>query len=321
MKKSKNINLGSWNVCTLQDSHSVSEQKTVLVALELKKYNIVGSSQLEESNGEYIFFWCGRNENEPHHSSISGCIMTLTLELDHNTCTKLISYYAPTMAITDQEKDEFYNQLHDVISSCHHRDKLFLMGDFNARAWEGVLGCYGATFHLKHTRLQKSSVLKHIDVLPLKTSEKQAELSIKLGTALNTVDINDGIESSWKALQVLGLPVHEHQDWFSDNNTDVQQLIDKINSPHKTWINDKSSSRKENAYKKCRGQAQCAPRQMKEAWLSSKATELQEAADRKDSKAFYDGLKKVYHPQKHSVTPIFSSNRETLLTDKSDILK
>uniref|UniRef100_A0A0L8GZK8 Uncharacterized protein n=1 Tax=Octopus bimaculoides TaxID=37653 RepID=A0A0L8GZK8_OCTBM len=129
-------------------------------------------------------------------------------------------------------------------------------------------------------RLQKSSVPKLINVLPLKTVEKHAELSIKLDTALNTVDINDDIESSWKALhdathsvsvKVLGHSVCKHQDWFNDNNTDVQQLIDKMHSSHSTWKNDKGSSRKENVYKKCRGQVQHALRQMKEAYWSFKA--------------------------------------------------
>uniref|UniRef100_A0A0L8HZ15 Endonuclease/exonuclease/phosphatase domain-containing protein n=1 Tax=Octopus bimaculoides TaxID=37653 RepID=A0A0L8HZ15_OCTBM len=77
--------------------------------------------------------------------------MTLMLELDHNTHATLVSCYVPTMASTEQGKDEFYNQLRDAISGCHHRDKLILMGDFNARigtdyqVWEGVLGRHGVS--------------------------------------------------------------------------------------------------------------------------------------------------------------------------------
>lgn len=56
------------------------------------------------------------------------------------------------------------------------------------------------TFYLKHSRLQTSSVPKRINVLLLKTVEKQTELSLKLDTSHNTVDINDGLESSWNAL-------------------------------------------------------------------------------------------------------------------------
>ncbi|XP_014779877.1 craniofacial development protein 2-like [Octopus bimaculoides] len=151
MKKSKNINLGSWIVRTLQDNHSAPERKAALVALELKKYNIdiaalsesrlAGSSQLEESKRRKL-----RHSGDGFaikaeiarsllslSKGISDCILTLTLELDHNTRATLVSCYAPTMVSTEQEKDDFYDQLRDVIFSYHHRDKLILMGDFNAR--------------------------------------------------------------------------------------------------------------------------------------------------------------------------------------------
>ncbi|CAI9738076.1 Hypothetical predicted protein [Octopus vulgaris] len=113
------------------------------------------------------------------------------------------------------------------------------------------------------------------------------------------------------SVEVLGLPARKHQDWFNDNNTDVQQLIDKMHISHKTWINDKSPSRKENVYKKCRGQVQHALRQMKEA-LNSKKLQTERIL-----KLF----KKVYGPQEHGVTPFFFHPMEILLTDKSDILK
>ena len=56
-----------------------------------------------------------------------------------------ISAYAPTMAYSDQAKEEFYKQLDQAIQSVPHSDKLFLLGDFNARvgsdytAWNKVL--------------------------------------------------------------------------------------------------------------------------------------------------------------------------------------
>ena len=59
---------------------------------------------------------------------------------------------------------------------------------------------------------------------------------------------------------------------------------------------------------------------MKESWWSAKATELQDAADRKDSKAFYEGLKKVYGPKTNGSFPVFSSDGETLISDKKEVL-
>ena len=61
----------------------------------------------------------------------------------------LVCCYAPTLNSSEQEKDDFYDLLREVISNVQHRDKLVLMGDFNARvgsdnhSWKGVLGPHG----------------------------------------------------------------------------------------------------------------------------------------------------------------------------------
>ena len=253
-----------------------------------------------------MFFWSGKSENEPHHSGvgfairskiasylpslpkgISDRIMVLTLE--RNISATLVSCYAPTMACSEQEKDDFYNQLRNVISNVQHKDKLIPMGDFNLRigtdqqSWEGVLGYHGvgkmntnglrllsicrefdlsitntffqqpnyrkmtwmhprsknwypidfvitkkrdlrdfkitrsfhntcylsdhallrskASFCHAHRRLQKSSVPKRINIQPLKSAEKQTELCNRVDTVLDSVEITDNIESSWKALR------------------------------------------------------------------------------------------------------------------------
>ena len=62
------------------------------------------------------------------------------------TLSTIVSACAPTMTNTDEVKDKFYNDLDDVISATPRTDKLFLLGDFNARVgtdhqtWEGVIG-------------------------------------------------------------------------------------------------------------------------------------------------------------------------------------
>ena len=343
--------------------------------------------------------------------------MTLTLDLKLDTHATIVSCYAPTISRPEQEKDDFYQHLREVIASVRHKDKLVLMGDFNARvgadyhSWGGVLGHHGVgrmnenglrllslcrefdltitntlfqqknnhkttwrhprsndwhmidyvitkrrdvcdfkitrSFHtscylsdhallrsktsfcLRHRRVKKSPVPKRINVLPLKTTEMQTLLSSNLDKALDTVDINDNIESSWKslrdathatALEVLGLPLRKHQDWFDDQNTEAKELIQKMHQAHKAWIDDKNSSIKKKAYSTCKSHVQKALRQMKERWWSLHADSIQSAFDRKDSKAFYDGIKKVFGPQESGVSPIAAKDG-TLLTDKHDILK
>ena len=442
----KNLSVGCWNVRTLQDNDAAPERKTALVSLELQRYDVdiavlcetrlPGNSQLREERGGYDFFWSGKAENEPRQSGvgfaiksklanslsslpkgISDRVATLSLELEGNTMVTLVSCYAPTLASSDQEKDDFYDTLRDVLSRVRHQDKLILAGDFNARvgsdrlSWTGVLGKHGIgkvnanglrllticrefdlcitntmfqqpvhrkttwmhprskdwhlidfvitkrkhmsdfkitrsfhtscylsdhallrsklSLHVRRHRVTRSTVPKRIDVRPLKSKEKKTELSNKLDENLEGVDVTDDVESSWKALreatqaaavEVLGMPRRKHQDWFDESNDEVKALINQMHSSHKCWIEDKNSTVKHTAYKKCKGEVQRALRAMKERWWYNKAIELQEAADSKNTKAFYDGLKEVFGPQKSGASPLSTADGEALLTDKSDIL-
>ena len=94
-----------------------------------------------------------------------------------------------------------------------------------------------------------------------------------------------------------------------------------MHSSHKAWIDDKNSCTKKTAYKACKNQVQRALRAMKEAWWSAKAAELQEASDKKDSKTFYNGLKRVFGLKTGGVAPISTADGKTLLTEKSEILE
>lgn len=62
-------------------------------------------------------------------------------------------------------------------------------------------------------------------------------------------------------------------------------------------------------------------KKMKADWWFTKATERQEAADRKDIKSFFDDLKRISGPRENGVTPWLSSNRQMPLSDNSDILR
>ena len=58
-----------------------------------------------------------------------------------------------------------------------------------------------------------------------------------------------------------------------------------------------------------------------EQWWSNRATELQEAADRKHANLFYDGLKAIYGPQANGSSSILNADAETRLTEPSRILE
>ena len=72
-------------------------------------------------------------------------IIMVRIETRYTKVT-LIQVYAPTNAAEDQEKDEFYELLQDVLDATPEHDMKIIMGDFNAQigrdntGWEETLG-------------------------------------------------------------------------------------------------------------------------------------------------------------------------------------
>jgi len=173
------LTLGTWNVRTLLDSQTANrpERRTALVARELGRYNIdiaalqetrlAEEGQLTEDKGGYTFFWSGRSSAERREAGVGFAIKTnllknlkslpkgindrlMTMQIPTGKKqTTLISAYGPTMTNPDEAKDKFYQELDTLISNVPKGDKLFILGDFNARVgtdchtWENTLGQNG----------------------------------------------------------------------------------------------------------------------------------------------------------------------------------
>ena len=137
------------------------ERRTALVARELAKYDIdiaalsetrlSGKNQRVEVGAGYTFFWKGKDEGVrrtggvgfaiksnlvekiDHPNPITDRIISLRLSLAHNRFASVISVYAPTMDHDEESIQVFYNVLINVISHIPSADKIFLLGDFNAK--------------------------------------------------------------------------------------------------------------------------------------------------------------------------------------------
>ncbi|KAA3671105.1 uncharacterized protein DEA37_0005725 [Paragonimus westermani] len=175
------LTVGTWNVRTLLDRCSATERperRTALIAMELRRYGIdvaalsetrlADQGKLREAGAGYTFYWIGYPTDgvrehgvcfavadringlmigEPH--GISPRMLSMRLRLGRGKCATFVSVYGPTMCHTDDTKDQFYDQLSATIRSAPVNDRLFVLGDLNARvgrdsvAWPGVLGPYG----------------------------------------------------------------------------------------------------------------------------------------------------------------------------------
>ena len=84
-------------------------------------------------------------------SPVSSRMVTARLKMRGGKHLFLVSVYAPTFRAPDQEKEDFYSDLQEVIDSVSDRDVLVIMGDWNARVgsnvedgqWDRVLGMHG----------------------------------------------------------------------------------------------------------------------------------------------------------------------------------
>nr|VZI36736.1 unnamed protein product [Spirometra erinaceieuropaei] len=151
------------------------ERRTALVARELARYKVdiaalsetrfSDQGQLEEVCAGYTFYWRGRPRAERRDTGVAidivGRLPCLPQGInDRLMCLRLpfwgggkfatiISAYAPTMTRPDAARDKFYEDLHALLATVSKADKLFVLGDFNARvgtnhtAWRGMLGLHG----------------------------------------------------------------------------------------------------------------------------------------------------------------------------------
>ena len=135
----------------------------------------------------------------------------------------------------------------------------------------------------------------------------------------NWTVFRDTVHSS--AMDSLGPVSRKHQDWFDENDEEIQGLLEEKHEKHKTYLSDTSSVSNKVAYSNICKTAQTRLRDMQDSWLCNKADKIQSFVDIKDMKKLFDALKTVYGPQSSGTIPLLSAGRTSLLTDKEVILK
>ena len=167
------------------------------------------------------------------------------------------------------------------------------------------------------------------DVAKLKSPEVRSKLATKLQEAYDATVVgpNDTATSIWDTFkditlkvteEVLGFPERKHRDWFDENDILIKPLLDQLHCLHRETTDDKNNIAKANAYISCKKLVQTSLRTMQNMWWHDRAAEMQAAADHRDMKTFYIGLKAVYGP-KYKATSSIKSKDGVLLTEPEQI--
>ena len=169
-------------------------------------------------------------------------------------------------------------------------------------------------------RPQGKKVPKKLDVSKLKQDSKRQAFVNDLCSRLDALEHSPrDVDESWtvfkdtvhfSAMDSLGPVSRKHQDWFDENDKEIQGLLEGKHQKHKAYLRNTSSVSSKTAYSNI-----CKTVQRK------KADQIQSFADRKDMKKFFDALKTVYGPQSSGTTPLLNADGTSLLTDKEAILK
>ena len=163
-----NITIGTWNVRTLNASGKAEE---LAHALKKYKWNIIGLCEMRwKGIGEttthegHKLYYSGRDDRHEEGvgflihrntaSAVMGCrpvssrLITLRLRASPFNIT-IVQAYAPTTAHADEEVEDFYNHVQEVIDGIPKKDILVVQGDWNAKIgedaqkdWKGICGRY-----------------------------------------------------------------------------------------------------------------------------------------------------------------------------------
>ena len=135
---------------------------------------------------------------------------------------------------------------------------------------------------------------KKLDVARLKSVDIQGQLENKMDNVINEQpETTLNVDETWTklrdtvyqgALDVLGTTKRKHRDSFDENDAEAATILRKMHESHLQWINERESSAKADTYRHHKQSAQARLRAMKEQVWSARATELKEAADRKNAK-------------------------------------
>ena len=112
------------------------------------------------------------------------------------------------------------------------------------------------------------------------------------------------------------LTLPRHQDWFDENDQEIQGLVEKKRLAGIAALNDPTSVEKSKVHRALKAQVQRETRLLKNAWWVKKAKEIQYLADTNNARAFFSATKAIYGPSTQGSVPIRSKDGRLLKTNE-----
>ena len=119
--------------------------------------------------------------------------------------------------------------------------------------------------------------------------------------------------------EILGYASRKYKDWFSENNSFINELIRAKNRAYDAAIKTDSPAVWAN-FRPQQAVVQRTLRGIEYDWWTNFSTKLQEYADTNQLHLFYEGLKTVVGPVKPPAFPARSADGSVLHTDRAAIL-
>ena len=183
----------------------------------------------------------------------------------------------------------------------------------------------------KKTRKTGGCPSKRFNVAGLSGSEQAANFSNSMSIAMDSLPpFGEDVEEEWTLLRdsitktatdCLGFRKRNHADWFDENDPLITDLLERRRNARTAMLMNPLSAREKQDYNKACSTLQRNLRVIKDDWFNKKAEELQQYADCKDYKAFYDAIKQIYGPTRSVTSPLLDLDGRTVLTNQADIAR
>ena len=165
-------------------------------------------------------------------------------------------------------------------------------------------------------RTSLNPIPKRLDVSKLKALDVAEALGARFETLQPGKNWDDFKVQVFEAsADILGYRKKNHQDWFSDYEGEISQLLDHRRELYrKTLVPNQSETEKAKSieeHRKLQKQLRQRLRFMKYSWWDGKAREVQAAADSNNTKQLYLLLREVYGPTYSTFAPLRSKDGST----------